>query len=115
MPMTRARTSPPSGLLSCNVLAARARSRQRLDAASNTMANIIFQGPSIAHSFKFGIIRVVQKLHHPGSQGRIRGPDAPGPKLGWRSEQRFVVAAPDEVHRLPLAAFFARPVGASAS
>lgn len=45
------------------------------------------------------------------------GPDAPRPTL-WTtdsSEHTFVAAAPDEVHRLPLAGFFERPVGASGS
>src|SRR5438034_5265780 len=77
MPITRARTSPPSGLLSCNVLAARALSGQTLDAQSNAMANIIFQDPSIAHSLsKFRHHPLRPNLRHPGSRGRICGPDA---------------------------------------
>jgi hypothetical protein len=69
MPTTRARTSPPSGLLSCNVLAARALAGSTLDAASNTTANIIFQDPSIAHSLrKFRHHPLRPNLHHPRAE-----------------------------------------------
>src|SRR5450755_2213314 len=121
MPMTRARTWPPSGLLSCNGLAARALSRSTLDADSKAMATNIFQDPNIAHSLsKFRITRFVQTSDMLG-QKKDKVPDAPQPNFRTRtwantrsSLARLARFTACEVHRLPLAGFFDRPVGASA-
>src|SRR6266704_688533 len=67
MPITSARTSPPSGLLSCSVLAARALSRRTPDAEIKAMVNMIFQDAGIAHFLnKFPLHALRPNLRHPG-------------------------------------------------
>src|SRR6266700_7481484 len=86
MPITSARTSPPSGLLSCSVLAARALSRRTPDAEIKAMVNIIFQDAGIAHFLnKIPTSRAPSKPPASWSRGRTYGPDAPRPNL-WTTD-----------------------------
>src|ERR1700730_5171282 len=86
MPITSARTSPPSGLLSCSVFAARALSRRTLDAEINAMVNIIFQDPGIVHFLnKFPLHTFRPNLRDPGVEAGYLVPTRRGQTFGQRT------------------------------
>src|SRR5512140_24005 len=82
MPTTRARTSPPSGLLSCSVLAAFAPPGRRPDAATKAMVRMILNARRMARYLsEIGFTSLTQGFRDPGLRTGY-GPGAPRGRPG---------------------------------
>src|SRR5215213_560084 len=117
MPITIARTSPPSGLVSCSLPAACAVSGRTHDATRKAVVSITFNAARMAGYLSEIEFTSLAGFRHP-SKRWVSSRRARGWPLLWspgRDEYRFVAIRGYLVHRFRVAGFFERPVGNSVS